>query len=35
MYTLKDISDELVQGKFYHEELQSVGAEMPTTYRTG
>ena len=33
MYTLKDIRGEFVQGRFYHEELQSIGEEMPTSYR--
>jgi L-rhamnose mutarotase len=34
MYTLKDVfNDEIVQGKFYKEELQDVGDTLPSVYR--
>lgn len=33
MYTLKDMNDELIQGKFYHEELQDVGDSLPKVFR--
>ena len=34
MYILKDAtSDEVIDGKFYHEELQDVGDTLPTVYR--
>ena len=34
MYILKDIAtDENIQGKFYHEELQDVGDTLPNVYR--
>ena len=33
MYILKDLNDEIIQGKFYHEELQDIGDELPNVYR--
>ena len=33
MYVLKDMKDEIIQGKFYHEELQDVGDTLPEIYR--
>ena len=34
MYVLKDVeTDEIIDGKFYHEELQDVGETLPNVYR--
>lgn len=33
MYILKDLKDELIEGKFYHEELQVVDSELPRYFR--
>jgi L-rhamnose mutarotase len=33
MYVLKDLKNEIIEGKFYHEELQDVGDELPSVYR--
>ena len=34
MYVLKDVAtDEIIEGKFYHEELQDVGETLPNVYR--
>ena len=34
MYVLKDVAtDEIIEGKFYHEELQDVGDSLPNVYR--
>ena len=34
MYVLKDVAtDEVIEGKFYHEELQDVGDSLPNVYR--
>lgn len=33
MYTLQDLQDSIVQGKFYRQELQSLGAEQPQLFR--
>jgi hypothetical protein len=33
MYILKDVRDEILQGKFYHQELQVVDQELPKVYR--
>ena len=33
MYVLQDLKDELIQGKFYHEELQPIGSTLPKIYR--
>ena len=34
MYTLKDVfNDEIIEGKFYKEELQDVGDTLPNVYR--
>jgi L-rhamnose mutarotase len=33
MYVLKDLKDEVIEGKFYHEELQNVGETLPSVYR--
>ena len=33
MYVLKDMKDEKIEGKFYHDELQDVGDTLPEIYR--
>ena len=33
MYTIKDLNDQVIKGKFYAEELQSIGPELPQIYR--
>ncbi len=33
MYVLKDLKGEILQGKFYHQELQVVGNDLPKVYR--
>jgi transposase InsO family protein len=33
MYTLKDLNDEPIEGKFYHEELQDIGDALPKVFR--
>ena len=33
MYVLKDLKDEIIQGKFYQQELQMIDNELPSTYR--
>jgi len=33
MYLLQDINDEIIQGKFYHQELQQIGDQLPSVYR--
>jgi hypothetical protein len=34
MYLLQDINDEIIQGKFYHQELQQIGDQLPSVNRT-
>ena len=33
MYILKDLKGEIIQGKFYHQELQVVDKKLPEVYR--
>jgi hypothetical protein len=33
MYVLKDLGDEIIQGKFYQQELQHIGNVLPNVYR--
>ena len=33
MYVLKDLKDQIIQGKFYQQELQMIDNELPSTYR--